>query len=242
MRVVICEDEASFRQSAADMVARWADVNAHPEVSCSAFASSEDLLEQWKKGMAVDLLFLDIQIPGEMDGMALAQQIRAADQNVEIVFITNYEHYVYEGYTVSALRYLRKPVQSADVYACLDIAYRRRSLLSRNSILIDARDQKLVVQYAQIIYIEARLHYLHFRLTEAGQAPQLRAKLSDVAPRLSQELFVQCHRSYIVNLQHIRRFTKTAVFLSNAEQLPVSQSYFAGLSAAFNSYYREVQL
>ena len=62
------------------------------------------------KNFEEDLLFLDIQIKGEMNGIELAHKIRQLGLDTVIVFCTNFPQYVYEGYTVNALRFLPKPV------------------------------------------------------------------------------------------------------------------------------------
>ena len=110
MRVIICEDERCFQEALCNAIEEWKELTNHQDVSCICFDSSEDLLASWEGGLSAELLFLDIQIPGELSGMALAKKIRQHDQTVSIVFVTNYADYVYEGYVVNALRYLKKPI------------------------------------------------------------------------------------------------------------------------------------
>ena len=59
------------------------------------------------------------------------------------------------------------------------------------------------------------------------------------AQKLPQELFIPCHRSYIVNLMHVRCLKRTELFLSDGKRLPVSRPYGNTLNAAFDSYYQE---
>ena len=124
MRVIICEDERCFQEALCNAIEEWKELTNHQDVSCICFDSSEELLASWEGGLSAELLFLDIQIPGELSGMALAKKIRQHDQTVSIVFVTNYADYVYEGYVVSALRYLKKPVLREDIFDCMEIAYR----------------------------------------------------------------------------------------------------------------------
>lgn len=239
MNIIICDDEIYYQQAIVNSVEAWIAKTGHNNIRYSCYSSSEDLLERWEKGLHIDLLFLDIQIPNELSGMTLAQRVRNLDPNISIVFITNYSNYVYEGYTVNALRYLRKPVHEHDVFSCLEIAYRHYELLKCDSIVIESRDQCFVLRYSDILYIESRSHYLSFCLNDVNVCPEIRKKLSEISAHLPSELFVQCHRSYIVNLSHIRRFTKCSVIMSNGQSLPVSSTYFSSLSMAFSYYYRE---
>ena len=239
MQIVICDDESYYREAITRAVQKWSALSDHRNVHCTTFASSEDLLERWEKGLHIDLLFLDIEIPGELNGQSLAKRIRSSDHIMSIVFVTNYENYVFDGYTVNAMRYLRKPIQESEIFSCLETAYHHILPLKQDQFIINERDQHFVLRYAEIIFIEARGHYLLFHLAGAEEIPTLRAKLSDVLSSLPPTLFVQCHRSYAVNLLHIRRFTKNMILVSNGPSLPVSQKYFPCLYNAFTQYYQE---
>lgn len=242
MHVVICEDESYYQDAIVRAIQNWSNSSGYRDIRCSATASSEDLLERWEKGMHIDLLFLDIEIPGELSGMALAQKIRSSGKPLSIVFVTNYDNYVYEGYAVNALRYLRKPVRESEIFACMDSAYKHFELLTDDKLVIDFADQHFALRRSEIIYIEAQAHYLTFHLGTIDSTPKLRAKISDALLKLPPELFVQCHRSFIVNLLYIHRFTKDTVLLSTGQKIPVSQTYFSKLQTAFSRYYQGVKI
>lgn len=240
MRIIVCEDECHDQQMVCEAIKSWMESTNRQDISYACFRSSEDLLERWENGLAVDLLFLDIQIPGELGGMELAQKIRSKDPNVSIVFVTNFANYVYDGYVVNALRYLKKPVQTKQIWDCLEIAYRRFSLLSQESIVVNARGQRFVLRYSDLIYMESKSHYLQLHLTNSEEAMEVRTRLQDFARQLPQSLFVQCHRGCIVNLEHIRRFSKTTLTMSNNCTLPISQTYFLSLESAFDKYFSHI--
>lgn len=70
----------------------------HMDVEIQHFRSSEDLLERWNKHtLSAHLFLLDIEFPHEMNGMALAREIRSCDDAVPLAFITHYGEYVYDG-------------------------------------------------------------------------------------------------------------------------------------------------
>lgn len=162
MHIVICEDESYYSEAIVRAVQKWSKSTQHTDLRCSVTTSSEDLLDRWEKGMRIDLLFLDIEIPGEMNGMALAQTIRSAGNPLSIVFVTNYDRYVYEGYAVNALRYLRKPVRESEIAACLDTAYKHFKLLANDKLVIDFGDQHFALKSSDIIYIDSQAHYQTF--------------------------------------------------------------------------------
>lgn len=238
LSVAICDDESYYQEAILHAVHEWENINgSNDRVCCKCFSSSEDLLEQWEKGIDIDILFLDIRIPGELDGMKLAQRIRTTNMSVSIVFVTNYVSYVFEGYAVNALRFLMKPIQPEDVFKCLDIARRQKAIKSNENIFVNTKREKLVFHASEVIYVEAKSHYLKFYLTYTDECPEIRAKMDDFFPNLPQNLFVKSHKSYAVNLMHIRKFTKKDIVMSNGDELPVSQSQSNALSDAFHDYF-----
>ncbi|MCR5511782.1 MAG: LytTR family DNA-binding domain-containing protein, partial [Lachnospiraceae bacterium] len=103
MRVAICDDEPIIRDQIEEFV-RKRDKTG--EVLC--FDTGEVLFESFVK-QAFDLLFLDIGLPG-MDGVEVARKIRKGNADVMIVFITADDSRVFDAFDVSALHYLRKPI------------------------------------------------------------------------------------------------------------------------------------
>jgi DNA-binding LytR/AlgR family response regulator len=180
-----------------------------------------------------DLAFLDIQFPGEISGLELAHRLRTANEHMCIVFTTNYRDYALEGYKVNALRYLMKPVGEEQVFECLDIAWRQWRLLQNESILVPATDQVHHVVFRSICYLESRAHYVHLYLADQEQELRVRAKLSEFMKLLPGEEFVQCHRSFAVNLFYVQSISKTAIQLTDGTQIPVSRNYWEQALAAF---------
>ena len=128
MQIIVCEDELLYQKSIDSKIEQWKQASKYANIKKAFFSSSEDFLEQWKKGLNADIILLDILFSHEMDGMALAKRIRETDQSVLIVFITNSEAYVKEGYAVNAFRYLNKPVCYDDIARCLDVAYKQHTI------------------------------------------------------------------------------------------------------------------
>lgn len=137
----------------------------HTDVIVTVFKSSEDLLQRLETKFEEDLLFLDIQIQGEMNGIELAHKIRELGLDTVIVFCTNFPQYVYEGYTVNALRFLPKPVSESDISYCCDYVYNRLSIESKNTLAIISAGKRYVLHYHEILYVEARSHCIYISTT-----------------------------------------------------------------------------
>lgn len=204
-----------------------------------SYTSSEDLLDAWEHGLQIDALFLDIQIPGEMNGLALAKEIHRINEYIPIVFITSYGEYAEEGYVVNALRYLRKPVSYQGIAECMNILWRRWALQHTECVVLDMPNFVLRLPVNSILYVEVIGHYCVIKTIENEQGYRLRQPLETIRKKLPSHLFVQCHRSYIVNLIYIRHIANDGITIADHSILPVGKMFQHGLMKEFRAYYME---
>ena len=242
MRIAVCDDGAVYRAAISEAVKQWQRRNPSVTVSLCPYASSEDLLEALAGGSHYDLYFLDIEIPDEINGLQLAEHIRALDACTPIVFISNYDQYACAGYQVNALRYLRKPLKSERIFECLDIAFRQWRTRRADSLVLSCGKGQVVLRLEHILYVEARDHFLIFRLADSAQPLTLRMTLGGLRLRLPGGLLLQCHRSFLVNLLYIRKILPTSLTMADASELPVGKRYRGQLMDAFNDYYQGIRL
>lgn len=213
-------------------------VSQHQDIQLSIFSSSEDLLEYFNQKLDGDLLFLDIKMPHEISGLELAQNIRDMNSDIAIVFVTNYDEYVYEGYTVNALRFLNKPVSDDDIFFCCSYVYNRLTPKPHNRISLFSNSVRITLEYSEILFIEAQSHSQYIYTVRAKEPIKVNIKLSDLMEMLPEKLFVFSHRSYIVNITYIRFLTRTRIVLSNNAEIPVSRTYANKLYDTFDNYFR----
>lgn len=225
MNVIVCDDTDFYVSVLKDHIKHWSVSRQHQNATIThCFSSSEDLLYAWQSGLTIDVLFLDIQIPGEMSGMDLAKAIREKDDRVIIIFVTNYSEYACEGYCVNALRYIQKPVNEKAVFECLDIAYRQWQFSQSQSLVIHLKKRVLVLPYRDILFVEAYAHYLTINLVN-GSPVQIRSRIADLYNSLPSQLFAQCHRGFIINLSYVRSMTKNSVLLAGNNIVPMGAKY-----------------
>lgn len=243
MNVVVCDDERLYCDAVANAIAAWAkETSAEHAIIVRCFSSSEDLAEALQNGLFVDMLFLDIQIPGELSGLELAKQLRVTNSQAVIVFVTNYAEYACEGYSVDALRYLRKPIQQKQITECMNIAFRRWSLARSENIVINTRKSIVSLRYQDILYIEVAAHNLRFHTINRIDALETRGRLLDVVASLPSELFVRCHRSFLVNLMYVRQLSTNTLMMADATVIPLGRKYEASVAEAFDQFYQGMSL
>lgn len=233
MRIAVCDDEPVMLDYLAALVSRWG-AGREDSVRVECFPSAQALWFEWEEKRCFDLFLLDIQMQG-MDGVALARKIREADEKCAIIFITGTAEFAAEGYDVSALHYLLKPVDEAKLFACLDkVAGRLRRAPKQLLLPVEGVQTRFCAD--DIFYAEAFAHSVCIH-THA-QVQEAQVSIGALEKVLSGEPFIRCHRSYLVHLRHVQRIDKSELSLDNGEKLPVSRRLYAAVNDAFIRFFR----
>lgn len=239
MQIIVCEDDSLYQKSLQEKINQWVRESQHDNISVLFLSSSEELLTKWERGLRADILFLDILFDNELDGMEVAKQIRFTDTCIPIVFVTNSEAFIKEGYAVRAFRYLSKPICYDDIAFCLEMAYKQYTLAHNEYFIIAEGAHRIAIRHEEILYLEASSPYTLIWVQSNKEPMKVRFRFLDLQQKLPNELFIPCHRSYIVNIMHVRRVKRHELLLSTGRILSISRSYISDVSAAFDSYYQE---
>jgi len=231
IKLVICEDELAIAKQITQFVQNWASLRTQA-IRISHFESAEAFLFAYEDDKNADLLLLDIQM-GEMDGMVLARKIREGNERVQIIFVTGISDYVAEGYDVSAVHYLLKPIKEERLFAALDKAAANLSKPKR-TISVDTAEGITLVAVDNITHIEALNNELI--ITTKEDVVSCKMTLYKIEEIISDVRFVKTHRSYLVNLAHIKRVTRTEVILDNSVALPLSRRLYKDVNSTLMRY------
>ncbi len=238
VHVVVCEDEKEHSEQICKFINRWKEKIPYP-IKITKFTSAQDFIKAWENEMVVDALFMDIVFQDAMTGMEAAKIVREKDMRMMIVFTTNSNEHIKQGYSVMAFRYLTKPVLYEEIELCLKVAYNQYTLRHNEFLILSESMGRLVLRFDEIIYIEAQAPYIYIFMEKSEKPLKLRYRFRDFSRKLPEELFVLCHRSYMVNVMHVRRITNKEVLLSSKRELPVSRTHFEILRRVFDCYYQE---
>lgn len=231
-RIAICDDSSPDSEYAAKLVREWSR-SSRNSTDISTFPSAEAFLFEYADDKSYDILLLDIEM-GRMDGVELAKQIRCDNNAVQIVFITGFPDYIAEGYDVSALHYLMKPVSAVKLSAVLDKAVGNLNKVEK-SVIFTVDGEALRIPTRDIISVEAAAHTCI--VTAADKTFEVRSTISDIEKLLDGD-FIRCHRSYIVGIRFIKSIAKTDIVLDSGAKIPLSRSNYDAVNQAFIRYFR----
>lgn len=224
-RFAICDDDRDYARYLEGLAAAWAAA-AGAALEAERFPSAEAFLFRYEERRDFDVLLLDVEMGG-MDGVELAKRVRRQDDDVQIVFITGYTDYIAEGYEVSALHYLTKPVNEDKLFQVLTRAVSR---LARNEpvLTLELPGEVVRLPLGKIRYLEV----LHNHVTvHAGQDYTVKRPLRELEKELDGRFF-RVGRSYLVNLTCVRRVTRTEAELSTGERIPLPRGQYDKVNRA----------
>lgn len=179
-----------------------------------------------------DLLFADIELKeaGGETGISLCEQIRANGFNNEILFLTAFKEYVFDGYNVRAFNYLVKPVTAEKISGCM-----KRFLEFHTKSHYHLQDRSILIQikFSDIMYIskDGNNTLIHTQ----NETYYERTNLSKIIDKLTHT-FIQCHKSYIVNLSHVNSLSGYELLMTDGNRLTVGRKYLQKIRNALLDY------
>ncbi|MDR2039597.1 MAG: LytTR family DNA-binding domain-containing protein [Bacteroidales bacterium] len=216
MKCIIVDDEPIARKG----IKRLVDQISQLEL-LDSFNSAETA-SQYIQTTDVDLIFLDIQMPG-INGIEFARSI---PKHTLIIFTTAYSEYALDSYEVDAIDYLVKPIDAAKFRKAVDKAITYHSLLldeekksvenvEGECIFVKSDRRFFKVNLKDILFIEGLKDYVIIQMNE--QRIITRMNVKNIHDLLPKNTFLRINRSYIVNKNHIDSFDNNDVFIKNHE-------------------------
>ena len=228
LRALIVDDEPTAREILKT------HLRAIPFVKVlDAFKNATEALD-YLKSNAVDLIFLDINMPG-VNGLSFAKLIQ---KEVKLIFTTAHREYAVEGFELEAIDYLLKPI-SFDrllqaVYKCstskAETPQKTQPIqtdFTTNDFVFVRADRKMIkIDFDQLIYVESLSDYI--KIHTQAETFVTRETISNFESKLPPTEFLRIHRSFIVAASAIKAYTAEHIELHD-QTLPISRSYRDGV-------------
>ena len=169
----------------------------------------------------MDVLFLDICLDADLDGICLAGHINEKQRQCQIVYLTNYLSYAVDVYRTEHSYFVLKEQFSRRLE---DIFKKLRSCRRQDALCFSVLNGGTVVlRPAEIQYFERVLRTTRI-VTDSG-VYLIRDKLNDLEKILSDREMLRCHNSYIVNLAYVREMSQGCFLLRDHTTIQISRNY-----------------
>lgn len=187
----------------------------------------------------IDLLFLDIQMPG-LNGLQLLQTLPTPPMTI---LITAYEQYALEGYNLNVVDYLLKPVSFERFLKACNKAQERfqwqqqapaaNAGAAPDHFFVNVEYTLVKVVIDDILYVEGLKDYVKIHIASSKKPVITRMSMKAIEEKLSPPRFVRTHKSFIIATNKITAIKRDLVCLGELE-LPLSEFYKANLDKVIN--------
>lgn len=217
LNIAVCDDLREERASLTRMTqafCRGRGLTAH----IYPFSSGEELLAAMRSPGRFHIIFLDIYMPG-LSGIETARRIRRLDSTVVLIFATTSIEHGMEGFEVEACDYLVKPFREEDVARSLGWCLEHWSDRLRG-LSVYAEGEWMDLPLPSIVYIEVLDHQSHIHTQR--RVVITRRGLDDLSGDVDNGDFLRCHRSFLVNMDHVQGIEGPNFRMDDGSLVPIS--------------------
>lgn len=202
LRAIIVDDERLARK---DLQSLLADIESIEVVGeADSVSSAAKLLKERDP----DIMFLDIQMPGE-SGFDLLEKV---DVKARVIFVTAFDEYAIRAFEVDAVDYLMKPVSPERLQKAIEKVEKddlqrigtKRKVAHEDTMFLTINSSLKFIKVSSILCIEAAGDYSEMVTTD-GKKGLVQKSMAEWEERLPESHFCRIHRSTIINLEHIAK-------------------------------------
>jgi len=230
-KIAICDDERFALNAITEELHK---VKSAGKIEC--FDDAGSLMERLGRNK-FDIVLMDIDFKSAVNGIDYAEKLYVSSPKTKIIFVTGYSEQYIESVFMKKTNiegYLSKPVTAEKIEKLFKKIEDRKIDEENRKLVIRQRKNMISISYHKIKYIESISH--HVRIHTTDDLIEVYSKLSEIQENLPDN-FCRCHRSYIVNMDYVKRLTKEGIYMENGkETLPVSKVRFKAVSEKLCEY------
>lgn len=219
LKIAICDDSKDDLKTTYKIVEKYFSAT-DIEFNIDVFQEPLELIQKSKE---FNLIFLDIEL-GNENGLKIAKEINQINKNYKLILISNYCEYLQDGYRVKADRYFVKPINQSEFNMDMDDVL--KDYINANAYIFDTKVCKSKIYIKDILYIErlSRKTYLYTK----KETYVVNYTLLYWKELLNDYKFVQCHKSFYVNMYNIKDYDHNNIYIwenGNEYIVPISRFY-----------------
>lgn len=217
VQIAVCDDEKIFLEDLVSQISTQFLENDN-EIHINSYMDGKKLLEASEK-IPFDILFLDIEMPG-INGIEVAEKIRATNPFVSIIFITNRDDLVFQSIRYRPFRFIRKHWLKEELPEATEAIIKK--IKDENQYYtVSFNNSTMQIRITDIMYIESYKHDI-FLYTE-DEKHRIKSNLHKMEKEFEVYGFIRVHSGFLVNYRYIYSIDKTKVILNNKDMVPLSR-------------------
>lgn len=232
LRVLLCDDDRLFLNKLHALIQSFFSemgVKAKIHSYCSWEEIGTPILDSY------DVAILDLDYTGKnYTGIDIAKSLREVRQDVVIIFLTNYVEYAPEGYEVQAFRYILKSDLNKKLETCLRLALDQLKS-SQEMMKIQINGELIDIRLNSILYLESQQHTVIAHVQKGSNTKQylFYSSLTTLEKQLEQHGFLRVHKSYLVNMDKLKKYQCHEAILTDGTTLRVSEKNYSQQKAKY---------
>ena len=178
-----------------------------------------------------DIILLDIRLYGKKSGIDIAEYIKTSKIQLPYIMVSSQydQEYIKKAMHAGAAGYITKPIAKETLWSSIELAVLKASTRHQEEYIDLKITQGLQrIKVSDILYIKS--DHVYVEVVGLSFKYLARYSLSSILSKIRQSHFVQCHRSYIINLDKIEKYSSSKVWINNTE-IPISATYKESIMA-----------
>lgn len=222
--VIICDDDSAMLNKLKSVV-ECVLAETEKKAKIHTFSDAMQISDQLLSGCDIALLDIDFD-NADYNGLDIARRLRTVRKDTVIIFVTNFIEYAPAGYEVQAFRYILKKDIPDDLINVFHLALKQ---LNKETLKIQVNGEALTIPSDDILYLEVRQHCVTAFVQTGKNIKEFSfyASLSELEQKLESKGFLRIHKSYLVNMKHLKVFQCREATLDNGMLLRVSEKSYA---------------
>ncbi len=231
MKIAICDNELLFLKQFLALCQSFPCIH-----EVIPFQSGDVLLAQVKAGASFDAVFMDIDFGNKKTGIEYSKELYEINPQIRLVYTTGFTDRFVQHVFLSPsnmIGFLTKPVDKDILSSILDKLQTSLDQDKQTLFCIVGKSDSISVSISSIFYLESNAHRSMIYTNTENYS--LYERLSVLKERLPS-CFLACHKSYIVNMNKIKRIEKNVIILENLTEIPISKSQYANVKQTYFHY------
>lgn len=218
--VVIVEDDPAQACALEDMVKKHPQGESFQITCIGDIDSLSQMASASSGGHSIDLLFMDICLPDDVNGIDVVRRLFPYASKTQVVYVSGYAEYCTKAYQSEHVYFLLKPVEQASLFDAIDKALANVESWESQPIGLSVGGNVVRVDPEQIEYIESVRRKI--RVCVEGRDIEAYGSLAHMMEVLPKS-FMQCHKSFIINIARVSELRSDELVMMSGARIPVSQ-------------------